>query len=348
MSADKQPDQLHGLSCPKCGGRVNLPEGEIIIKCPYCSQRSFVRGERGLLRFQSPLRVDQPQAQRALSAFLSGNLAIAPSARSQSRLVESLLIYLPFWTTWTRLVAWVFGEKKVGSGKDSRYEPREVRLVQQLTWNRAAAEVGEFGVTQIPPIDPELEPFNPELLHQQGMVFEPVGSFSDANRAAQSYFENHTERQAGLDRVSQVFLRTFSQRFALVYHPLWVHRYLFRGRAFQVVVDGVSGKVLYGKAPGNLIYRAALLVLGMAFGAFLAIDVPAFIVSNADDGDVLWFALVLFVGGLVTMFASYRKFRHGEHYEYQLNPLPKLTGGVNPFELISSTKDLEKWIDRLS
>ncbi len=348
MSAALEPEKLFGLTCPKCGGVVPLPEGQLIVKCPYCSQRSFVRGERGLLRYQAPLRVDKAQAQRLLSGFLTGNFAIAPSARSQSRLVKSLLIFLPFWTTWTRLVAWVFGEKKVGSGNDSHYEPREVRFVQQLTWNRAAAEVGEFGVKQIPPIEPNLEPFNSEILHQLGMVFEPAGSFSEARQAATSHFENFTERQAGLDRVSQVFLRTFSQRFALVYHPLWVHRYLFRGRSFQVVVDGVSGKVLYGKAPGNLIYRAGLLVLGMAFGAFLAIDVPAFVLSSADNGDSFWFALVLFAAGLVTMFASYRKFRRGEHYEFRLNPLPELAGLNNPLEAIRSIKELEKWIDQLS
>src|SRR5690606_41752721 len=50
----------------------------------------------------------------------------------------------------------------------------------------------------------------------------------------------------------------------------WVLRYLYRGRAFQVVVDGYSGKVLYGKAPGNTIYRAAVLVASMAVGALLA------------------------------------------------------------------------------
>ena len=180
------------------------------------------------------------------------------------------------------------------------------------------------------------------------MVFEPVGSLSEARQAAQTHFETYTEHAAGLDRISQVFLRSFTQRFALVYHPLWVMRYLFRGRAFQVVVDGVSGKVLYGKAPGNLIYRAALLVLGMAFGAFIAVDVPALIISNADDGDILWVALALFVGGLVIMSAAYRKFRHGEHYEFRLNPTSKLNSLGNPFEMITSIKDLEQWIDRLS
>ena len=341
-------ENLQGLACPKCGGMVPVPEGQLIVRCPFCDLRSYVRGERGLLRYQVPQRINEKDCPAALSKFLSGNLAIASSARSQARLLESLLVYLPFWTAWGRLAAWVFGEKKVGSGDDARYEPREVRLVQELTWNGAAADVGEFGVNQVPPVDHDLEPFNSDLLHSRGMVFEPVGSFSEARQSALQHFESHLQREAKLDRISQVFWKPFRRRFALVYHPLWVLRYLFRGRAFQVVVDGYSGKVLYGKAPGNTLYRAAVLVLGMALGAFVAVDVPAFFVSTSEDGDILWLILGAIVAGIAIMLAAYRKFRHDEHYEYRQAPAEKFLGIDGPLAMITSVKDLEKWIDRLN
>jgi hypothetical protein len=139
------------------------------------------------------------------------------------------------------------------------------------------------------------------------------------------------------------------RRTALVYHPLWVLRYLFRGRAFQVVVDGYSGKVLYGKAPGNTLYRAAVLVLGMACGAFLAIDIPALIAYLTEgEGDIFWLALILFVAGLGIMAAAYRAFRHGEQYEYRISASSSILGLENPLQMITSVKDVEKWIDQLS
>jgi len=344
-----EKDELHGLSCPKCGGIVPVPEGQLIVRCPYCDLRSFVRGERGLLRYQVPQHVDQLNATEAYKKFLASSMAIAPAARSHANLVEPLLVYLPFWTIWARLAAWVFGEKRVGSGDKVRYEPREVRVLQDLTWNGAACDVGEFGVAQVPPVDQDLLPFNSEALHERGMVFEPVGAFSDARQAAEAHFEAHVERSAGLDRIGQIFLRPLRRRKALVYHPLWVMRYLFRGRAFQVVVDGYSGKVLYGKAPGNTLYRAAVLVLGMAVGAFVAIDAPAFFlyVSNGDDG-VFWLALFLFAAGLGIMFAAYRAFRHGEQYEYRRGAPSALSQIGSPFQMITSAKDIEKWIDQLN
>jgi hypothetical protein len=276
-------------------------------------------------------------------------MAIAPSAKSQARLTEALLVYLPFWTIWARLAAWVFGEKKIKSGDNVRYEPREVRVLQDLTWNGAACDVGEFGVTQVPPVDNDLHPFNSVDLHNRGMVFEPVGSFSDARQSAQNHFEAHIERTARLDRLGQIFLRLVRRRNALVYHPLWVLRYLFRGRSFQVVIDGYSGKVLYGKAPGNLIYRAAVLVLGMAFGAFVAIDIPVLLLyASSGEDNLFGLALIAFLFGLGIIFFAYRTFRHGEHYEFRAGAPSGMAQIGNPLEMITSVTDVEKWIDRLS
>lgn len=327
-----------------------VPEGQLIVSCPYCELRSFVRGSRGVLRYQALARVDRDQATQKLHKFLTSSWAIAPVAARQAVLSEVFLTYLPFWTVWGRVAGWVFGEKRVGSGDDKHYEPHEVRVVQDMSWNGAACDVGEFGVSRVRLADRDLQPFNPDALHQAGMVFEPVGAFAEARAAAEREFEKDVRQKARLDRFSQVFMRTLRRRYALVYHPLWVLRYLFRGRSFQVVVDGISGEILYGKAPGNTLYRAAILVFGMALGAFLAIDGPAFILSNSNDDNVLIAALAVLVIGFGIMLVAYRTFRHGEQYEFRPGSMNLLPGSVevkNVIETITSSRDIEKWIDLL-
>ncbi len=39
-------DLLQGLSCPRCGGMVPVPEGQALVICPYCEQRSAVSAEK--------------------------------------------------------------------------------------------------------------------------------------------------------------------------------------------------------------------------------------------------------------------------------------------------------------
>ena len=318
-----ESDSLHGLGCPNCGGMVPIPEGQAIVRCPFCEQRSFVRGERGLRRYQVAQRVDRDSASAGLRKFLTGHRAIASDVAKKAKLTEIFVAYLPFWAVWAKVLAWVFGEKRVGSGDNKRYEPREIKIAQEMHWNGAACDVGEFGVDSLPLTVQQMEPFDPEALHARGMVFEPLGSQSDAQSAADNEFHQEIRDQAGLDRVAQVFTRLVHRRFGLVYYPLWVLRYLYRGRAFQVVVDGYSGKVLYGKAPGSTFYRAAILIGGMIAGAFLSVDVSSAILSAAfemsGDGVLVLLAMVggAFLGGFGIMYAAYRKFRYGEIFEYR-------------------------------
>lgn len=99
-----QRDITHGLNCPKCGGMVRIPEGQRLVICPYCQQRSIVRGERGVLRFQVPVQIDRSQAERMLEQFFSSSFAIARNASRQAKLEESLLVFLPFYTSWGRVL----------------------------------------------------------------------------------------------------------------------------------------------------------------------------------------------------------------------------------------------------
>jgi hypothetical protein len=207
--------------------------------------------------------------------------------------------------------------------------------VRELTWNMPACEVGEFGVRKIPLEGCPLQPFNADVLHRSGMVFEPVGAEEAALEAARKDFDETIRAEVKMGRTAQVFTRLIRARLGLVYYPLWVLRYLYHGRAFQVVVDGVNGQVLYGKAPGSVSYRAAVLVGGMATGAVMAIDAPALILSgsnssNSDDNPFI-FALIVFVVGIGILVSAYRTFRYAEHYEY--HRFGKSKGGASLLQL---------------
>lgn len=333
-------DAVHGLSCPRCGGIVPVPEGQAIVACPYCDQCSVVavtpaasvepalpakgadntaQVSTGVRRYQAPVRVNADAAVSELQKFLSGKFQVARDCARLSQVTEVFLVHLPFWGVWGRGVAYAFGQVQVGSGDNRRWEPREKKAVRELTWNAPACEVGEFGVRQVSLEGVPLEPFNPDALHRSGMVFEPVGSEENALEAARASFDQTIQSQVSMGRTSQVFTRLVRARLGLVYYPLWVLRYHYRSRAFQVVVDGYTGQVLYGKAPGSVGYRAAVLVGGMAAGAVMTVDVPVLSLAataGTDEDFPFVIALGAFVIGLGIMFGAYRTFRYGEHYEY--------------------------------
>jgi hypothetical protein len=107
---------------------------------------------------------------------------------------------------------------------------------------------------------------------------------------------------------------------ALVYYPLWVARYTYRQRIYQVVVDGNSGRVLYGKAPGNIWYRALMLVGGTALGSFIIVDGLALAISilahsSSNDDDSGWLVVIPIMAGGALIYGGYRLFRWGEEIE---------------------------------
>lgn len=352
-AAVKGGESTLGLACPRCGGMVPVPEGQPLVRCPYCDLRSLVRGERGLQRYQVPLRISREQALSTLRSFLGSNRAIATDAARLSRLHESFVAFMPVWSTWARVISWVFGEKQVGSGDNRRYEPREVKDAEEMNWNAAACDVGEFGVQAVPLVGRPLEPFNPDLLHEQGMVFEPVGSEADAQAAAQADFEKRVRKAAGLDRISDVFVRMVRRYMGIVYYPIWILRYIYNGRAYQVAVDGFSGEALYGKAPGSVLYRAAVLVGGMAAGAFLSVDVSAILFyfgarSNDDSaGGILGAGLVCLIAGFALMGMAYRAFRYGEEYEFRSAKAGGAAFTFEPKQIMSQLEEASSWLNKL-
>lgn len=313
---------LQGLTCSNCGGAVPIPEGQAIVTCPFCEMRSLVKGDNGIRRYQVPRAIDRTQALDAAKNFLSGKIQIARNAASTSKIIEAFVAYLPFWAHWSRVLGWIFGKEKVGSGDNQRYEPRELKIAEDMDWTSVALDVGEFGVEKISLHNRSLEPFNAEELHRTGMVFEPVSSSTEAVDEAEANIKARVRNMADLDGVSQTFIRFVRKRLGLVYYPLWVVRYLYKGRSFQIVIDGHSGEVLYGKAPGSTFFRSLALVGGMAVGAFVAIDVGAAIayaslfLGEEDGAGGVTVAGVVFMTGIGMMIWGYRSFRYGEHYEF--------------------------------
>jgi hypothetical protein len=150
------------------------------------------------------------------------------------------------------------------------------------------------------------------------MVFEPAESRTDALAEAEQHFIYRAQRARTLKARFFEKFHLLRPQLALVYYPLWVVRYEYNGRHYQVVVDGVKGKVLYGKAPGNSLYRAAALVAGLATGNLILVNGPilfGWLLSGSDDGDGFWLVILPIVIGLGLIAAGYRAFRYGEEVE---------------------------------
>lgn len=206
---------------------------------------------------------------------------------------------------------------RVKSGKDST-RPIEVQVSELMHWNDAAVDVAEYGVHQVAISKEHLQPYDSDRLHAEAMVFEPSESHTDALEEAGRHFTHRGRQKRNLRTKFFEKFHFLRQRLSIVYYPLWVSRYEYHQRNYQVVVDGVNGNLLYGKAPGNIFYRAAALVGGLALGNLILVNgtwLATLMVGNSDDDGSIFFILAPLAIGIALIVAGYRAFRYGEEVE---------------------------------
>lgn len=313
MTVEPRESSVQGLTCPSCGGALDVGAGLRVVDCPYCETPLLAVSEVGIRRWSVAPKLDASRAKEVAQRWLSTGWSRDRRLRRDAVQGEALLAFLPFFRMQADAMGFALGtetrRRTVGSGKHRRTQTYEVDVERSVEKSYdhtyPALDVAEWGVQKIDLQDDPLVPYDREGLKRLGMVFPPTGSEAEVKEAARRQIVSSADPSRGLTQVRFKFLETLRERFSLIYYPLWIIRYRFENRSYQVLVDAEDGSLVYGKAPGNDLYRALAMVLSQAVALFIATTIVRFIGVN--------------LGGLAAMGAAvlgalwwgWKKFRHG-------------------------------------
>jgi len=306
---------LAGLMCSSCGGTVDVQEGLTNVVCRYCGTPQAVVGRRGILRLMVLNSIDRATASRAVRRWFSKGIRKEPALKKEAHFQEAFLAWFPFVRARLDAIGWLLGirERKRKRGKrwETVREPVEIEVERSIDWTSPAADMGEFGVHRVDLTGDQVLPLDDELLRSRGMVFRPTRSLEETAAVLNERALDHISRSNHLDHVSFSWLATIRRRVALVYYPMWVIRYGFRGQTYQVLIDAEGGGMAYGKAPGNHLYRAFSLVAACAGASFVGTTIlqHASGFLRSENGLVGLGLVGLVLAGLV--YWGYTEFRHG-------------------------------------
>jgi hypothetical protein len=306
---------LTGLSCASCGGTVEVREGLTNVECRYCGTPQAVVGERGVVRLMVLNRLDGRRATEVVRSWLKKGIRKDPALEKEATIEESFLAWFPFVRARLDAVGWLLGvenrTRKRGNRTETVRVPVEHAIERSADLTMPAADMAEFGVHRVDLAGDEVLPLDDDLLRARGMVFRPSRSLQEIGDRLRDRAMAAAEREHRLDRVTFSWLAAVRRRVALVYYPMWVIRYGFRGRTYQVLIDAEDGGLAYGKAPGNHLWRAFSMVASCAGAAFVGTTVlqHADVLLRSDDGFKGLGLIGLVLAGLV--YWGYRQFRHG-------------------------------------
>ncbi len=311
----KKPRVLTGLTCASCGGTVDVQEGRTNVVCRYCETPQAVVGDRGIARVMVLNKLERSRASDVVRRWLREGIRKDPALKREAAVQEAFLAWFPFVRARLDAIGWILGirHRKVKRGKrwETVKEPVENTIERTVDFTLPAADMAEFGVHRVSLSGDEILPLDDEALRSRGMVFRPSRSLEEIGERLRERAMEDARRANSLDEVSFSWLTSVRRRITLVYYPMWVIRYGFRDRTYQVLVDAEDGTLAYGKAPGNHLWRAFCLVGSCAGASFLGTTIlqHANVLLRSDDGLKGLAVVGLALAGLV--YWGYRQFRHG-------------------------------------
>lgn len=310
---------VSGLACPNCGGVLSVDPGLRVAACPYCSTSLLVVGEVGVRRFAVEPSVEADKARDAARAWLAKGWNKDRRLPAEAEIGEAFLCFLPFFRAEADVVGYAFGteerQRSVGSGNNRRTETYEVdverSVARHFDQTFPAINVAEWGVQKVNLAGDRLVPYDEPALSRLGMVFPPTGSEAEVREAAGEELERQGDPTRGLKRVHFRWVASLRRRFGVIHYPLWVVRYRFRQRSYQVLVDADDASIAYAKAPGNDLYRSTMLVASEAGACFVGSTALQLLFHSSDGGGA--FAFLFFVALVCAAIVAWgwKRFRYG-------------------------------------
>jgi hypothetical protein len=324
------------MSCPNCGGALKVDEGANITSCPYCSALLSIEGDGGVRKITFRNAVTREQSLQAVQRWWRGGFK-ARDLKRRGQITESYPIYVPFWRLRARAAGWVCGYKVVRREKRTERVPLEKMVLRDFDWTEVACDAGDIGVDHLRNLSGEA------VLHDEGSIptFEATTSRTDAMSKGSQQVMSEALSYAGVPHVTFQDVHVFPRELSMIFYPIWVVRYKYSDRMYFATVDGVTGAVLSGRAPGDNLWRSIAMSSGMAVGG-IGVGFSAWLAVVAQSEDSIGIALIGIVGCLAVAAGAFAFFRYGSEMT-----TGDVKGGYN---LFSSSKGItgSNIVDRLA
>jgi hypothetical protein len=312
---------IKGITCPSCGGEQELREGVKTFNCKYCGTLLVTSGVDGAIKYYVPNKLQRNIAIQNAYNWLGKGFSKARGLKAGSKIDDAFLVYIPYWRVRADVIGWVFGKERktrtVNNTVETYYVDVEKKILKTYDRTYPACDIAELGVRQVQLTGDTMLPVNFDELQTEGMLFNIVSSEKDVSQQAETDFIQEAVNSASVDRITFEHHDLVRPDVNAVYYPMWVVRYEFQNRTYQVVVAGDDGSICYGKAPGNNLYRAVVGIFGAALGTFLITFFGIFgiVGGNGSAKAALIIYIFCLIFGIGAIRWAYKKFRYGGEVE---------------------------------
>lgn len=241
-------DEIH---CSHCGAPISFKPGEILATCKYCGYtivietgQPFTFEHSILLNRYDLVSVDAPIIDWMRTGFIK-----PPDLAKKSKIMEKNLVYLPFWVVSVEA-------KSTYKGIFERMAPavvKEGKIEKEYDWLVLARKATEFPTKEYDvPLAGKI-PFDFRKIEGFAKVLNSEIDKDDAVEFARQQIDQHHRylAQEDVDKIIEMNTSIDVKQVVYLHAPIWFVKFEYKGKLYQLLVDGASGMMIKGDIPSS-------------------------------------------------------------------------------------------------
>ena len=237
------------IRCSHCSGPVEFKPGELIATCRYCGFTTVV--ETGVpFNFDHSLllnKFDLAQADELIEGWMNSGFIKPSDLAKKYKVLEKTLVYLPFWV--------VSVEAKTSyKGIFERISPpivKDGKIQKEYNWLVLAREASGFPTREYAiPLEGKI-PYDFRKIERFAKVLNSEIDREEALGLAKQQIEAHHRYllKQDVDKIVEIYTDIKVKQALYLHAPVWFVKYEYKGKTFQLILDGAIGMPLKGDIP---------------------------------------------------------------------------------------------------
>lgn len=237
------------IRCSHCGAPVEFNPGELIATCKYCGFTTVIETGQAF-NFDHSLLLNNyslEQITAIVREWMRSGFMKPGDLSRKSKIVESSLVYLPFW------VVTVQSQTKY-KGIFERISPaivKEGQIQKEYNWLVLARQAADFPTREYDvPLAGKI-PYDFRKIEGFAKLLNSEVDRDQAIELARQQIDMHHQflLQQEVDKIIESTTTVDLKQLVYLHAPIWFIKYDYKNNQYNMIVDGSSGMVIKGDIP---------------------------------------------------------------------------------------------------
>jgi hypothetical protein len=239
------------IKCPHCGAPIAFEPGEILATCKYCGFTVVIETGQ-MFNYEHSLllnKYDPVQAEEPIREWMREGFMKPSDLARKAKITQKELVYLPFWVVSVEA-------KSTYKGIFERITPavtKEGTIEKDYEWLVLARKASEFPTREYNvPLEGKMA-YDFRRIEGFAKVFNSEIDKAEAEEQAKAEIENNHRflAQQDVDKIIEMKTEVKIEETVYLHSPIWFIKYEYKGKTYQLILDGSTGGVIKGDIPSK-------------------------------------------------------------------------------------------------